>query len=126
MALRTSGSIGFLEPGVMGAGKGFENAQWLAYFAPDAIHSLSSLASAAVTLCPVSGGGINVDGDVELMRCSRPLVIGLPGVIANPPDFNFRTAPSRVSRRRPAWRFASSAPWQLKQFLARIGRMSRA
>ena len=68
------------------------------------------------------GGGITVSASVARIRFSSSLAFGSPGTIARRPLSSDMLAPSAVSRRNPASCFPG--PWQLRQFSARIGRMS--
>src|SRR5208337_3684883 len=56
---------------------------------------------------------------------TRLLESGSPGTMAASPLLSGLTAASRWSSRSPLARFASSEPWQAKQFFDRIGRTSR-
>src|SRR4029079_4234725 len=58
------------------------------------------------------------------IRRTSSLSSGLPGTIARFPESASAVAPSRESSRSPACRSPSSGPWHLKQFPARIGRMT--
>ena len=67
---------------------------------------------------PVFGGGITSPGSVLRTRTINSLLSGWPGT-------SVVAAPSRVSRRRSAFRSFSSGAWHVKQLFDRMGRTSR-
>src|SRR5439155_19437805 len=74
-----------------------------------------------VSLLPLSSGGIS---PAVIFLMTR-LFSGCPGWMAALPFLRILVASSRTSRRNLTLRLPSSAPWQTKQFLLKMGRMSR-
>src|SRR5581483_5552802 len=95
------------------------NDQCGSYSAPFAIQRFSISFWASVNFFLVLGGGIKCDLLSDKMRSIRELFSTSPGTMAS--DL---MASSRRSRRRSALRAALSAPWQAKQFSAKMGRTS--
>ncbi len=81
--------------------------------------------SAGVSRLPVFLGGMRSVSSSSVTRAISSLESGSPGTIAASPLLSGLMADSRTSSRSPLARFASSWPWQAKQFFARIGRTSR-
>ena len=68
---------------------------------------------------------MTVSASVDVIRGTSSLSAIFPGTIARMPESSAASADSRRSSRSPASRECSSRPWQLKQWVARIGWMSR-
>ena len=100
---------------------GGANDQCCEYSAPELIQSLSNCRCCSVRGFLVSGGGMTESGSVESIRSESRLSEDLPGTM----DLA-ESASSRRSSRRLALRDCSSGPWQLQQWLARIGLISEA
>ena len=95
--------------------------QCVSHFAPSSIQRRSMPICASVSACPESGGGMRSSGSGSRIFFTSTLLAALPGTMMP----SSAKAPSRVSKRNLVSRCFSSGPWQAKQLLDRIGRMSR-
>src|SRR5208337_605047 len=101
------------------------SAQCSAYFAPCRTQRVRTSTLAGLRRFPAFLGGMRSVSSSSLIRATRLLESGSPGTMAASPLLSGLTAASRWSSRSPLARFASSEPWQAKQFFDRIGRTSR-
>ena len=104
---------------------GFTYAQCLAYWPPCSTQRCKVAISVAVSGLLNSVGGMRTDSSSLVMRAISSLALALPATIAACPDSRIFVATSESSSRSPACRFASSGPWQAKQWLEMIGLTSR-
>ena len=119
-------SIGLrTQPACFGAGgsvwTGAVKDQCESHLAPSSIQRVSSAFCLSVSACPESGGGMRSSGFGSLIFLTSRLFAALPGTITP----SSRNMASRVSKWNLVSRCFSSGPWQAKQLLERIGRMSR-
>ncbi len=105
-----------------GSGRtGGTNAQWVSHFAPSSIQRRSRSIWCAVSVWPVSSGGIRSSTSGLVMRSTSRLPAASPGTMT---PF-LANAPSRVSKWNLVSRLFSSGPWQAKQLFDRMGSTSR-
>ena len=95
------------------------------YSPPASIQRRSASISSLERRFPVSDGGIRSAGSAWATRRTSSLASASPGTMAGPPFRCSFVAPARMCRLRSASLAAESGPWQAKQLLARIGRISR-
>ena len=104
---------------------GATNAQCSCQSAPVATHFLRSSICSRVRCLFEAAGGILRSGSSDRILATSSLASAFPGTMTGSPDSPLPSADVFSSSRKPPLRCFSSGPWQAKQLLDRIGRMSR-